>query len=439
MGTRTSTRRIARRTTRRAALTGLGALGLTAASCTLGEGPDEESPETVEETSEAEPSDGGEGAPVQEPGGDFTGWASEDDLTPVPLDLEAADREIGLQPGQLEREDRFGTWLSPGFAEDSPVFTAEPIDIDPRAEELFGGRDATLGAATGVLVQSILEILDTPLLLEADNSRSGEVSAALVSHLSLPEDYLPTFDALFAEVPVSGAFSEDQGLPESYAFEPREYPADGPRMHVLQAATAVEMLETSEVTGPLVLASTEGALPIEAHDGRELLVRTATFGLGIDEKGTSALMVYAVNAAPGVHIEDPAALPAVEGTEVPEDWQEHTVGDLAVSLPAELGEPDVTEVGLVFRSGERRGSVMRHLLTARSPYPLTATEHVARIEVPGAELAVAAVGEGMERTLSVAVTLHRGQETFSVQLHDVAEGEAPQLAHALLAGLRLAG
>ena len=80
---------------------------------------------------------------------------------------------------------------------------------------------------------------------------------------------------------------------------------------------------------------------------------------------------------------------------------------------------------------------MRHLLAVPSPYPLSAARHVARAEVPGAELAVAAVGPGMDALLTVSVTLHRGQETFSVQLHDVTEEEAPQLAHQLLAGLRL--
>lgn len=386
-------------------------------------------------------SDGGgsaDGTAAPAPGSDVAGWAAEEDLALVPLDLKAADRGVGLLPGQLEREDRFGTWLSPGFAEDSPVLTDEPVAIDATAEELFGGHEATVGAATGVLVQSILEILDTPLLLEEDNSRSSEVSAALVERLGLSEAFLPTFDDLFADVPVSGAFSPGEGLPETCGFEPREYPADGPRMHLLQAATAVELLELPELTGPLVLASSQGALPITAEDGRETLVRTAIFGLGLDAETGSALMVYVVSAAPAVHLEDSAALPAVEGAEVTGDWQEHAVRDLTVSLPADLGEPAATEVGLVFRDGERRGSVMRHLLAVPSPYPLTSARHVARAEVPGAELAVAAVGPGMDGLITVSVTLHRGEETFSVQLHDVTDEEAPRLAHGLLAGLRLA-
>src|SRR5699024_1401088 len=303
--------------TRRTALAGLGAMGLVAvAGCSprTGGKPGDEPSAAAEGTATSEASDaGGQDPPAPEPGPDFTGWAAEEDLSVVALDLEAADREFGTQPGQLEREDRYGTWLSPGFAEDSPVFTAKPLRIDPKAEELFGGLEATRGAATGVLVQSILEILDTPLLLEADNSRSEEVSTALADALGIAEELRPTFDELFAEVPVSGAFDPDQGLPESYGFEPREYDPDSHRMHLLQAGTAVELLEIPEFTGPLVLASAQGVLPISADDGRELLVRTVTFGLAIAAEGGSVLMVYTVNSAPALALEDPAALPVVTG------------------------------------------------------------------------------------------------------------------------------
>ena len=433
----------ARTTTRRTALTGLGALGVmtTAGACSLLPGEDETPAGGADPTTSDAGSDGGGATtePAPEPGTTFDEWAAAEDLALVPLDLAAADREVGLVPGQLDREDRFGTWVSPGFAEDSPLLTDEPLSVDPTAEELFGGRDVTVGAATGVLVQTILEILDTPLLLEADNSRSGEVSAALVERLGVSEQLLPAFDELFAEVPVSGMFSGGEGLPERYGFTPREYPSDGPRMHVLQSATAVEMLDLPEIRGPLVLASAQGALPIETDDGRDLLVRTVSFGLGLDAENGSALMVFSVNAAPTVHLEDPAALPVVEATEVPGDWQEHTLLDFVVSLPADFGEPAISEVGLDFRDGERRGSVMRCLLAAPSPYPLSGTRHVARAEVSGAELAVAAVGLGIDGTHTVGVMVHRGQETFSVQLHDVTEDEAPLLAHQVLAGLRLEG
>lgn len=427
--------------TRRTALTGLGAMGLAAlAGCLPQEGgePADEPSAAAEETSAPEASDaGGEGSPAPEPGTDFTGWAAEKDLSVVALDLEATDREFGTRAGRLEREDRYGTWLSPGFAEDSPVFTAQPLRIDPKAEELFGGQEATRGAVTGVLVQTILEILDTPLLLEADNSRSEEVSTALTEALGIADELRPTFDELFAEVPVSGAFTPDQGLPESYGFEPREYDPDSHRMHLLQAGTAVELLELSELTGPLVLASAQGVLPITADDGRELLVRDVTFGLAIDAEGGSVLMVYTVNAAPALALEDPAALPVVAGTEVPADWQEHTVGRLGVALPPDLGEPAYSEVGFTFGQGERRCSIMRSLLAAQSPYPVTAARHVARAEVPGAELVVISAGMGMDQLLTLAVTVHLGKESVRVQLHDVTEEEGPVLAHQLIAGLQI--
>lgn len=342
--------------------------------------------------------------------------------------------------GQFEREDRYGTWWSPGFPEDSPVFHPEPVSIDPRAEEAFGGPEAVRGTAAGVLVQTILEILDTPLLFEADNSRSGEVGAALVTALGLDSYDESAFDEVFAEVPVSGAPSPETGLPEMYDFEPLEYPTDGPRMSILDVATEVEYREVQDLGSTFVvtMASVRGALPVRAA-GEELpLVRTASYGLGFSEDGSQALMVYAVNAAPCVHIEDPTALPVVEGTEVPQDWREHTVRGLTLRLPPDLGEPAATEVGLNFQDGERRGSALRHVLPIPSPYFLSGRRQIARAEVPGAELAVAAVSMGLDSTLTVGVTVHGEQECFVVQIHDLTEVEAPVIAHQLLAGLRLA-
>jgi hypothetical protein len=208
-------------------------------------------------------------------------------------------------------------------------------------------------------------------------------------------------------------------------------------MHLLQAHTEVELLELEELTGPLILASVQGALPVTTADGERPIVRSATYGLGLAADGGNVLMVHASGTAPSVHLADPGALPLVEGTEVPGDWQEHALRDLTVSLPPELGDPQVTEVGLMFSDGERRGSLLRHLLAAPSPYPLSATRHVARAEVPGAELTVLAVGTGLDSTHTVSATIHRGNEHFSVQIHDLTEEESPVVAHQLLAGLRL--
>jgi hypothetical protein len=433
--------------TRRTALAGLAALGIatTAGACSLvpGLGGDEEEPDDAAQADEdadgnagsGEASDGGGEEPEQP---DFEDWASEDQLDLVELDTAAADAEFGTMQGQFERRDRYGTWWSPGFPEDSPVFTAEPLRIDPAAEEMFGGRDVAAGAATGVLVQTAIEILDTPLLLEADNSRFDEVSPALVQAFGL-EGFSPdAFDPAFEQVPVSGTADPAVGLPEQYGFEPRPYPAEGPRMSLLEANTEIQLMEGAELTGPLTLASARGALPVTTDEGEQLLIRSATFGLGLSQDGQNALCVYSVNAAPAVHIADPLALPVVAGSEVPEEWQEHTLGGLTAALPPEVGDADPSEVAVLFTAGERRASITRYLLSAPSPYPLTASRQVARVEVPGAELAVAAIGRGIDSTLTLGVQIHRGTEQYSVQLHHVTEDEAPLLAHQLLAGLNLA-
>ncbi|MEE1649775.1 hypothetical protein V1260_03130 [Brachybacterium sp. J144] len=371
------------------------------------------------------------------PGGTFAGWAAEVDLQLVELDTAAADERFGTQQGMLVRTDRFGTWWSPGFAEDSPVFTAAPVQIDPAAEEALGGSEALAGAATGVLVQSILHVLDTPLLLEADNSRSGEIASALVESLGLDEAFLPAFDDLFAENPIAGALVDGEGLPEQYGMEPLPYPEDGHRMHLLDAVTEVEMLELPELTGPLLLASSRGALPVETAEGERQLVCTATFGLALAVDGRRALMLFATGAAPSVHLEDPTALPVVAGTAVPEDWEEHTLRDLSVALPPGLGDPEVSEIALNFSAGERRATMARHRLPIPSPYPLAATRNVARAQIPGAELAAIEHGRGPGGRFSVGVTVHRGDEQFSVRLHDLADDESALFAHQLLAGLRL--
>lgn len=434
-----------RRTTRRTALAGLGALGLvtTASACSLLPGlggGDEEAETSPSAEGDGGASDGG-GEPAEEPpaepGTTFEGWASEEDLDLVELDTAAADAEFGTEKGSLEREDRYGTWWSPGFPEDSPIFTAEPRSIDERAEEAFGGHEQVVGAATGVLVQAILEIFDTPLLLEADNSRSDEVGAALVKAFGLEGYDESAFDELFAAVPVSGASGPDTGVPEMYDLEPLEYPQDGPRMRILEAVTEVERLDSAEFSGILFLASVRGALPVRASGEERPLVRAVSYGLGFSEDGGHVLMVYSVNSAPSVHIEDPSSLPVVVGTAAGEDWREHTVRSLTLQLPPDLGEPAVTEVGIVFQGGRRRGSVMRAGFPVPSPYPLAARDHVAQVEVPGADLAVVAVGPGLDSMLSVQVLIHREQEYFSVQIHDLTEEEAPTVVHQLLAGLRL--
>lgn len=55
------------------------------------------------------------------------------------------------------------------------MLAAEPLTLDPAAAEALGGDAAARDALRGVLVQTTIEIADTPLLLEADNSRFEEL------------------------------------------------------------------------------------------------------------------------------------------------------------------------------------------------------------------------------------------------------------------------
>src|SRR5699024_3735684 len=178
------------RARRRTALAGLGMAGVagTAAACSLLPGGADEEPSDDTGARDGDgASDGGDGAaePTPEPGTTFEDWATADDLSPTEIDIAAADERTGLGPGQVEREDRFGTWFSPGFPEDSPVFTAEPLEMDPAAVEALGGKSEAHDALLSVLVATIVDIADTPLLLEADNTRSGEVAPVLLEALGL--------------------------------------------------------------------------------------------------------------------------------------------------------------------------------------------------------------------------------------------------------------
>lgn len=117
-----STGAITRTTTRRTALTGLGALGVvtTAGACSLLPGGDEEPAAGTDPAPSDAGSDGGGASsePAPEPGTTFDDWAAVEDLRLVEIDTAAADERTRIEPGPLEREDRFGTWASPGFPDD---------------------------------------------------------------------------------------------------------------------------------------------------------------------------------------------------------------------------------------------------------------------------------------------------------------------------------
>ena len=443
-----STGTTARTTTRRTALTGLGALGVatTAGACSLLPGGQEETPTGGADPSPSEgPSDDGATTePAPEPGTTFDEWAAREDLRTVELDLAAADERTGLEPGELERKDRFGAWASPGFPEDSPVLAAEPLALDPEAAEALGGDAVARDALRGVLVQAIIEIADSPLLLESDNSRFEEVAPPLMEALGLDAFDPAAFAPMFEEVPLSGTPVPGEGLPEVYDFEPAPYPEGGPRMSVLETSSLLSRMPAGapfSAAGAAMIASVRGAVPIVREGEEAVLRREVSFLLGIEDGGMNALMSYVISTGPALAIADAEELPLIEPTEVPEDWQELTLGRLVAAVPSGLGQVEEVELSASVRdeSGSTVAAITLYRLPVASPYQLGPAQHAARAEVDGADLVTAELTAGGEAGLILTVRVHVGEEEYHVQLNGLSEEEAPVTAHQVLAGLRVEG
>lgn len=438
----------ARTTTRRTALTGLGALGVmtTAGACSLLTGGQEETPTGGADPSPSEePSDdGGTTEPAPEPGTTFDEWAAPEDLQRVDIDTAAADERSGLEPGSLERKDRFGSWASPAFPEDSPLIAAEPLEVDAEAVEALGGDSAARSRLRDVLVQTIVEIADTPLLFEADNSRYGEIGPALVKALGL-DGFDPTaFDPLFEEVQISGSQTLDEGVPEAFALEPAPYPDGGPRMSILDATSLITRLTegaTFESAGAGLIASARGVVPIVREGEEGFLRREVSFLLGIEDGGMNALMSYVVASMPTLAIADAEELPLIEPTEVPEDWEEISFGHITAMLPPEQGEVVEVELGTsrVGEDGNRTAGITLFRLPIPSPDLLDSVLHAARVEVDGADLVTAEVSSGGPEGMILNVRAHVGAEEYHVQLDGLSAEDAPVIAHQVLAGLRVEG
>lgn len=443
-----STGAITRTTTRRTALTGLGALGVvtTAGACSLLPGGDEEPAGGTDPAPSDAGSDGGGASsePAPEPGTTFDDWAAAEDLRLVEIDTAAADERTRIEPGPLEREDRFGTWASPGFPDDSPLLTAEPLEFDAEAAAALGGESEARSALRDVLLQTVVEVADTPLLLEADNSRSGEIGPVLVKAFGL-EGFDPSaFDPLFEQVPISGAPTPEVGVPEMFDLEPAPYPEDGPRMSVLDTSSLLARVPegtTFPGAGAALVAFVRGVVPIvrEGEDG--FLRREVAFYLGVEDGRMNALMTYVVATVPTLAISDAEELPLVEPTEVPEDWQEISFGRLTAAIPPTSGELEEVELGIssVDEDGTRKGGITLFRLPVPSPYLLDAVLYAARAEIGGADLVTAAVSRGGEDGMVVAVRVHVGEEEYRVQVNGVSAEEAPVLAHQVLAGIRVEG
>ena len=438
----------ARTTTRRTALTGLGALGVmtTAGACSLLPGEDETPAGGADPTTSDAVSDGGGATtePAPEPGTTFDEWAAREDLRTVEIDLAAADERTGLEPGELERKDRFGAWASPGFPEDSPVLAAEPLALDPEAAEALGGDAVARDALRGVLVQAIIEIADSPLLLESDNSRFEEVAPPLMEALGLDAFDPAAFAPMFEEVPLSGTPVPGEGLPEVYDFEPAPYPEGGPRMSVLETSSLLSRMPAGapfSAAGAAMIASVRGAVPIVREGEEAVLRREVSFLLGIEDGGMNALMSYVISTGPALAIADAEELPLIEPTEVPEDWQELTLGRLVAAVPSGLGQAEEVELSASVRdeSGSTVAAITLYRLPVASPYQLGPAHHAARAEVDGADLVTAELTAGGEAGLILTVRVHVGEEEYHVQLNGLSEEEAPVIAHQVLAGLRVEG
>ena len=114
-----------RRTTRRTALAGLGALGVmtTAGACSLLPGlggeeePDRHRRRRRTRAMRARTTQNPPRSRTEEPGSTFDGWASEEDLDLVELDLAAADDEFGTAKGRWSAK----TAMAPGGRPGSPT------------------------------------------------------------------------------------------------------------------------------------------------------------------------------------------------------------------------------------------------------------------------------------------------------------------------------
>lgn len=433
--------------TRRRVFTGLAAaplLGVLASCSSLlpGEG---NHPEATVEPSPSDPgvpsdgggspSDGG-GAAQPEP---FAGWADPAEVGTASVDLAAVDDRFGTMRGQLERSDRYGTWSSPGLPEDSPVFTHEPASISPEAEAV-ADRQTLIALARSVLVQNIVQILDSSLLFEADNARSTEISPALVEAFSLEGIDPQAFDGLFEQIQISGSPVPDRGVPEVYELEPAPYAPDQPRLHLLEIGSTVDRIQDPAMEGVRVTASASAAFPV-IIDGAEMLWhRSTTLTVGLSDQDGSVLMAFGVGASGVAHwVESPESLPLLEAPAAPEGWTEHTVDALTASMPAQLEARATIERGLML--GERpdpAGTINHHLLPAPAPLPLGNGQHVARGEVPGASFAVVEVDEIEDGRAIITLIAQTQSDQYRVQLTGFPYEEAEELAHGLLATAHLA-
>ena len=355
---------------RRSALTlGAGALTIVAAGCGGRSSTSASGGAPSGSSSGAGSSSASTPSPTSAP---FEGWGVPADLKETLPDLKAIDARTRIAPGNFDRRDRYGSWKSPGFDQDrSTVFTSKPLAIDPSVRSALG-RDPD-GVARAVLVQTILQILDTELLFEKDNSRHTEVGPALVKAFALNGISPHAFDAVFEQAPLSGApGGEMSSLESMFGITPAPYVAGRPRMHLLGHATRIDRMRTVKAEGPLVIASAAGAFPARREGKPLLLHRQVSYALGLGS-GDSVLMSSFIGTG-GVTrwLADAKQIPEVpRPTTTPQGWAAQSLGRLTVSLPSIGGaEPRRTELALAMGDpAEGRSIVMGKHLVPEVPAP----------------------------------------------------------------------
>ncbi|PMC76669.1 hypothetical protein [Brachybacterium sp. UMB0905] len=424
-------------TTRRTALAGLGTLGVVSAAsaCSLlpGLGGEKDPVPSGGGKDQPEPSDGGEETTPADP---FVDWATIADLESVEVDLVAADERYGTTTGTLERKDRFGSWTSLGFPEDSPMRTDTPRAVDPAALEVDDEKTLN-GFSSNALRTNAVVLLDTPLLFEADNGRYEEVAPAVLEPLGLADVVDPAnFHQLFENSPVSASPDPEQGLPELFGIEPAPYDPEAVRMHVLSHGMVVDR-NSPQFEGNRYISTVLGATPVTLDGEERILYRTSTFMAGIDDPGSMLYLGIGIGYTVGPVLEDPLVLPVLAASEVPSDWVEHTKDQLTMRLPADLGDPEDVEVTLHFGGKGASNFVMHHRIGATSPYPLSDGTHAVRGEVDGAELAVVAAQTMHDGSTGLWFTIHGPEDTYWLRITDLTEDEAATLAPQILGGLRL--
>lgn len=367
-------------------------------------------------------------------------WTKPLDLDAVSFDIAAADKRYSPMVGERKREDRYGTWFVPVFPPDGELATTQPVVAQDASD---AGREAA-PAALGVLASTIATILDSPLALEEDNARSGEVSPELVQDLALDGGDPHSWDQVFEDIPLNGTGIGEDGAPEFYGFEPTAYTEGHPRIHLLEHALHVEPARSGQVEGTLLTAAVRGVISVHSEQlGDTWLEREAQLCLGVGEGPDQGriLLACAVSAGVPVYVEDPAQIPAVElAAKTPEAWDTQELAGLSVRVPDELGQAQQIEHAWLWGSGTRdqRAATFTHiLLPPPTPYSVPTADVVARFEVPGADLVLALIDRDEESDTSrIIVRIHRGEESWRLQLFQQPNDTAAQIVHQLVAGIQ---